>query len=204
MLKQSVRGAAPDTVAVVVVALSLVARDLATRPFWSRSMATRWLSRVAVASAMVGAATIAGASVAWADPPGNNGTVKIGEIDVDEGHANVPHVPCDFELRFYNFDENQTATITFTIHPPSGQDTILLEETQIVSDDPAGGGQDLDAVFTYSGTAFGLERFTRQPNQGFHVKLDILSEGVPGGQKHKVFWLDCPPPKPPCPPKNDP
>jgi hypothetical protein len=142
-------------------------------------------------------------SPAAADPPGNNGTVKIGEIDVDEGNANDPHVACDFELRFYNFDEGQTATITFTIHPPSGQDTVLFSDTRVVSDDPAGGGQDLDEIFTFSGTDFGLERFTRQPNQGYHVKLDIVSDGVPGGQKHKVFWLDCPQP-PKCPPKSDP
>ena len=31
------------------------------------------------------------------------------------------------------------------------------------------------------------------------MKLDIAVDGVPGGQKHKVFWLEC---KPKCPPKD--
>lgn len=166
-------------------------------------MTTRWLSRVAVGSAMVGAVTIAGASVAWADPPGNNGTVKINGQGVDSSNdiSNVPHVPCDFQVEFFGFDQGQTATITFTIHPPSGSGNVLLSETRTVSNDAAGGGlNDVDEVFPYSGTTFGLENFTAHPQQGYHVKLTIESAGVPGGKKHKVFWLQCAPvTKPPSP-----
>jgi hypothetical protein len=157
-------------------------------------MVTRWLSRIAAASAVVGAVTIAGVSVASADPPGNNGTVKINSQDVDSSDdiSNAPHVPCDFQLEFFGFDEGQTATITFTIHPPSGNGDVLLSETRTVSTDPAGGGlNDVDEVFPYSGTSFGLDRFSAQPQQGFHVKVTIESAGVPGGKKHKVFWLQC-------------
>jgi LPXTG-motif cell wall-anchored protein len=145
---------------------------------------------------MVGAVTIAGASVAWADPPGNNGTVKINGQGVDSSDdiSNVPHVPCDFQVEFFGFDEGQTATITFTIHPPSGNGDVLLSETKTVSHDAAGGGlNDVDEVFPYSGTTFGLENFTAHPQQGYHVKLTIVSDGVPGGKKHKVFWLQCKP-----------
>jgi LPXTG-motif cell wall-anchored protein len=170
-------------------------------------MATRWLTRFAVASTVVGAVTIAGASGAWADPPGNNGTVKINSQDVDSNDdiSNQPHVPCDFQVEFFGFDEGQTATITFTIHPPSGDGDVLLSETQTVSDDPAGGGlNDVDAVFKYSGTTFGLDRFSAQPQQGFHVKLTIESAGVPGGKKHKVFWLQCAPTTPSPSPSTTP
>ncbi len=160
-------------------------------------MATRWLSRLAVASMVVGVVTVASQSAAWADPPGNNGTVKINSQDVDDGISNEPHVPCDFQVEFFGFDEGQTATITFTIHPPSGQGDVLLSETQTVSDDPAAGGlNDVDEVFQYSGTSFGLDRFEAQPQQGFHVKLTVESEGLPGGKKHKVFWLQCAQPTP--------
>jgi len=169
-------------------------------------MATLWLSRVAVGSAIAGAVTIAGASGAWADPPGNNGTVKINAQGVDSSDdiSNVPHVPCDFQVEFFGFDQDQTATITFTIHPPSGSGNVLLSETRTVSHDAAGGGlNDVDEVFSYSGTTFGLENFTAQPQQGFHVKLTIVSAGVPGGKKHKVFWLQCAPVnKPPSPPPS--
>jgi len=115
---------------------------------------------------------------------------------VDDGNANNPHVPCDFAVSFYGFDKDQEAKITFTIHPPSSSErTVLLSETETISDDEAGGGQDEDAVFTYSGTDFGLDRFEHHEKQGYHVKLTIFSKGVPGGKKHKVFWLDCAAPK---------
>jgi LPXTG-motif cell wall-anchored protein len=159
-------------------------------------MASRWLTRAAVATAAVAAGMIAGAAVAWADPPGNNGTVKINSQDVDSSGdiSNVPHVPCDFQVEFFGFDAGQTATITFTIQPPSGKDVVLLSETETISGTPAGGGlNDVDEVFKFSGTSFGLDRFTAQPQQGFHVKLTIVSAGVPGGLKHKVFWLQCAP-----------
>jgi LPXTG-motif cell wall-anchored protein len=150
-------------------------------------------------------ATMGGASVAWAaDPGGNNGTVKIQTADVDDvdnpDPANDPHVPCTFQVAFFGFDTDQTATITFTIQPPSGSGgDVLLTETKTVSDDPAGGSGDVDAVFTYDGSTFGLDKFTAQPNQGYHVKLTIESAGVPSGVKHKVFWLQCAAPTTPAP-----
>ncbi|HEX5598134.1 MAG TPA: LPXTG cell wall anchor domain-containing protein [Micromonosporaceae bacterium] len=157
-----------------------------------RGLRPALLSTAAAAACL---AILPPATAVAADPRGNNGTVKIGEVRVDgvdhRDHANHPHVPCDFELRFFNFDKDQTASITFTIHPPSGSGEVLLNEHQVVSDDPAGGGQDLDAVFTYSGNDFGLGRFQQHPKQGYHVKLTIKSDGVPGGVKHKTFWLKC-------------
>jgi LPXTG-motif cell wall-anchored protein len=177
--------------------------------------------RPALITAAAGVACLAlgTPAVAADDPRGNNGTVKIGDVAVDnviEGKANRPHVPCDFEVKFFDFDDDQTAKITFTIHPPSadggGNDgTVLLSETKTISDDPAGGGQDQDAVYAYSGSDFGLERFKAHPKQGYHVKLTIESDGVPGGVKHKVFWLKCETtpstpssPPPPSSPENPP
>ena len=161
----------------------------------------RHASRAArILAPLVGAACLLmPAAAAWADPPGNNGTTKVGEIEVEVGKANDPHVDCVYEIRFFDFDEGQSARITFSIHPPSGRGTVLLSETVEISDDAAGGGQDEDAVLVYDGADLGLGDFTAHPKQGYHVKLDILSEGVPGGQKHKVFWLTC---KEKCPPKT--
>ena len=68
-----------------------------------------------------------------------------------EGKAIDPHLPCDYEIRFFDFDDGQTATITFSIHPPSGRPTVLLSENRVIGDDSAGGGQDEDVVLTYSG-----------------------------------------------------
>src|SRR5262245_2521515 len=175
---------------------------------WSTSMASPWFARVAVASAIVAAATIYGASDTLADPAGNNGTMKINAqgIDSSEDISHEPHVPCDFQVEFFGFDEMQTATITFTIHSPSGDGEVLLSEPKTVSFDKAGGGlNDVDEVFPYSGSTFGLENFTAQPQQGFHIRLTVTSEGVPGGVKHKMFWLQCGPAStPPSSPASTP
>src|SRR5512139_2935115 len=98
-------------------------------------MAMPWFTRVAVASAIAAAAVISGAASTWADPPGNNGTVKINSQDVDSSDdiSNQPHVPCDFQVEFFGFDKDQTATMTFTIQPPSGNGDVLLSETKTVS-----------------------------------------------------------------------
>lgn len=143
-------------------------------------------------AAAAGVACLAIATPALAaDPAGNNGTVKIDNNILDDNdRANRPHVPCDFQVRFFNFDLNQEAKITFTIHPPSSAErTVLYTETKVVSDDEAKGGQDEDAVFDYSAATWGLDKYKLQENQGYHVKLTIESDGVPGGVKHKVFWL---------------
>jgi hypothetical protein len=173
-------------------------------------MASRWLTRVAVATAVAGIVTITGAKAVWADDPaGNNGTVKIESTDVDSNDnsdiSHDPHVTCKFQVKFFNFDEGQTATMTFTIQPPSGDNgDVLKEKEAVVSDDAAGGGTDDDAVFDFDGADFGLGAFTLQPQQGYHVKLNVVSEGLPGGQKHKVFWLECFPASPSPSPSESP
>lgn len=133
---------------------------------------------------------------AWAqDPPGNNGTVKIQEVDVDDiddgDISNDPHVPCEFQVSFFGFDEGQDATITFTIHPPSSDTGDVLATEVVVA--KVG---DEDQSYPFDGSTFGLENYLRHPEQGYHVKLTIDSEGVPSGTKHKVFWLDCEEPTP--------
>ncbi|MGW5668559.1 LPXTG cell wall anchor domain-containing protein [Micromonospora sp. NPDC003776] len=156
----------------------------------------RRLARAALVATAAATACLALGSPALAtDPAGNNGTVKIDNIDVDSHNdpniANRPHVGCDFQVRFFNFDEGQTAKITFTVHPPSGSgDEVIPAETRTISTTPAGGGsKDEDAVFTYHVADWDLTKYKEQAKQGYHVKLTITSAGVPGGVKHKVFWV---------------
>jgi LPXTG-motif cell wall-anchored protein len=153
-----------------------------------------------LALALVSMATGAAASVAFGapalaaptDPPGNNGTVKIDGVPVDDDISNEPHVPCDFEVQFFGFDEGQTADITLAGQPPSSQDfvEIITLEDQLVSDDPAAGGEnDVDEVFPFSASNLDLTGIELHPQQGYHLKLTVFSEGLPGGKKFKVFWL---------------
>ncbi|MFR9774926.1 LPXTG cell wall anchor domain-containing protein [Micromonospora sp. MS34] len=171
----------------------------------------RRLTRVASTAAAVTACLAFGSPALATDPAGNNGTVKIDNFDVDNHDdpniANRPHVGCDFQVRFFNFDEGQTAKITFTIHPPSGSGAeVVPAETRTISTTPAGGGsKDEDAVFTYHVSDWDLTKYKEQPKQGYHVKLTIESEGVPGGVKHKVFWVpNCTAATPPTTPPGTP
>lgn len=126
------------------------------------------------------------------DPPGNNGTVKIGAVPLDKApHANQPHVGCTFSLRFFGFDDDQTADITFTGQAPTKAGVLLTQKGVAISDDPAGGGKDADAVLTYTADQLGLKDVT-PAKQGWHVKVAVDVLEAPGGAKQKVFWLSCP------------
>jgi hypothetical protein len=134
--------------------------------------------------------------LAWAgpNPPGNNGTIKIDDVEFDDHPNNEPHVGCVFQVDFYGYDEGDLdATVTFEAHPPTlrdGDDQVLLTDTVFIGeDDNSGGGSEagLDASETYTLDLSGIEPHA---NQGVHVKLTIHAEGSQGADvKHKVFWV---------------
>ena len=141
------------------------------------------------------------ASPAMADPPGNNGTVKIDAQAFDTHPDNEPHVGCNFQVDFYGFDEDPNqltnptyfATVTFALQPPSGTTTLLVDNSVFIGKDAAGGGTDLDAQRTYN-LQKELEMYgVAHPIQGYHVKLTVNAPGSIGADvKHKVFWVrDC-------------
>jgi hypothetical protein len=130
------------------------------------------------------------ASAAHADPPGNNGTIKIDAEAFDTHPDNEPHVGCQFQVDFYGFDQgNLNADVEFVVHPPTGKDVVLLDDTVAIGQDAAGGGTDLDAERTYD-LSSALASMTPHPQQGFHVKLTVHADGSQGADtKHKVFWV---------------
>lgn len=133
--------------------------------------------------------------------PGNDGTIKLDRVAFDDHPNNEPHVTCPFQLDFYGYDEGDlSATVTFTIHPPSGGGEVLLTDDVFIGEDPAGGGTDLDASETYDLSGL-LSQYTAHPQQGYHVKVKVEAEGSIGADtKYKVFWVsDCE--KEHCPPK---
>ena len=149
--------------------------------------ATRSLLAAIVGTAVALALPL-GAAYA-ADPPGNNGTVKIDGQPFDTAPNNEPHVGCLFQVDFYGFDEGAyDAGVTFTIKPPNGSRTVLLTDTVFIGEDAAGGGTDLDAQRTYDLSQY-LGAFKRH-RQGYHVKLTVNAPGSIGADtKHKVFWV---------------
>lgn len=126
-----------------------------------------------------------------ADPAGNNGTIKISSLPVGDGRGNQPHPGCGFALVNYGFDAGQTADITFTHQAPTGSgETLLTRSGVTISDDAAGGGQDRDAVFTFTAADLGLTG-PAPHRKGWHVKVAVDALEAPGGAKQKVFWLNC-------------
>jgi hypothetical protein len=159
-----------------------------------RMVAPRWskLLLVGVALLLVGGAPLLmGLASAASNPPGNNGTIKVDREPFDDAPNNEPHVGCTFQVDFYGYDQGDlNADVTFTAHPPTGDEQVLLTDTVFIGqDDNSGGGSEagLDASKTYTLDLTGIEP---HPNQGVHVKLTIHAEGSQGADtKHKVFWV---------------
>ena len=132
--------------------------------------------------AMFGLVGMSG-SPASADPPGNNGTVKISGVEMDSVPNNQPHVGCDFFIEWFNFDEGVSSTVTFAMHAPTADVGLSGTDPSVVplSGDPAGGSQAYTLEFD------GLPH----PVQGYHVKLTVNTPGSIGAdKKHKVFWVE--------------
>ena len=148
------------------------------------------IAGVASAVLCLAAAAPVEATGGRADPPGNNGTVKIDGIAFDDHPNNEPHVGCVFQVDFYGFDEGDLdATVTFTLVPPTAADDDIVVDDLAIGEDAAGGGTDLDASATYdlSDALAGVEP---HPQQGIHLRLTVHAEGSIGADtKFKEFWV---------------
>jgi hypothetical protein len=74
---------------------------------------------LAAVTGVVLAAVFGGPGQAGADPPGNNGTVKVDGVDFDDDPNNEPHVESIFQVDWYGFDEGEDlfSHVTFEVHP---------------------------------------------------------------------------------------
>ena len=147
----------------------------------------RWLAVVALVTVIA----VLAPGGAWADPPGNNGTVKIDGVPFDSYPDNEPHPGCIFQVDFYGFDQGDlNATVKFYAIPPTGKKILLLTDSIPIGEDAAGGGTDLDASRTYNLDGL-LTPFMFHPQQGYHVKLQVNAPGSIGKDtKYKTFWVD--------------
>jgi hypothetical protein len=145
---------------------------------------------LAATFASAGVLALAPPAVA-ADPPGNNGTIKLDNKPFDDAPDNEPHVGCRFQVDFYGYDEGDyNATVTFSVQPPTGQFIPILNDTVFIGEDPAGGGTDLDASVEYRLQSV-LNDYTPHPQQGYHVKLEVDAPfSIGADNKFKVFWVE--------------
>ena len=164
----------------------------------SRFLASR--ARGVLAGSVVLAALLLPSGAAAANPPGNNGTIKVDRIPMEDNRPNnEPHVDCTFQIDFYGFDEGDLyARVTFEAQAPTGSGVLVPDGQSsspdsvfIGEDDNRGGGSEAghDASKTYS-LSTALASYTAHPRQGFHVKLTVHADGSQGADtKHKVFWV---------------
>lgn len=141
--------------------------------------------------AVMAGALAAMPGLALADPPGNNGTVKIDRLEFDTHPNNQPHVGCIFQVDFYGYDEGDLdADYTFKLVPPTAGGST--GGSVFIGQDAAGGGTDLDAEVTVDLTSLiNSSGVDPHPIQGYHVKLTVNAEGSQGADvKHKVFWVE--------------
>ncbi len=127
-------------------------------------------------------------------PAGNNGTIKINEIDVDSGpsNANDPHVECTFVVKFFGYDAGvRNAVLTFEPQPPTGDGTTTTFNRSFTVLTRTGGDQlnyTTEPIDLSTSSFAGVEP---HQNQGFHVKLTVNVDGAQGADvKHKVFWIE--------------
>lgn len=130
---------------------------------------------------------VAPAGVSFADdPPGNNGTVKVGGVDLDDP-GNQPHQGCSFNIEFFGYDEGIALSADFTVEAQAPTDGgVLATGTTPIGEDAAGGANDLDAVafvdLAVDGVVVG----------DAHVRLTVHADGSQGADtKHKTFWVFC-------------
>lgn len=172
------------------------------------SLAQRATPGVAVA-ALAAAISLCG-SPAFADPPGNNGTVKIAAVgDLDRIPNNTPHPGCTFTVQWYGYDKGPdiVSHVTFSSQAPTGDVTLGVTGPSTVfvgGDDASGAGTPtgLDGTATYTLAFTG----GAPAKQGYHVRLVVATPHSLGNDtKSKVFWVGpCAPPTPPSTPPSTP
>jgi hypothetical protein len=158
-------------------------------------VSTMYNARLARTLAAIGVVTIAGlgtagpASAQAEAPAGNNGTIKIDDVPMDDGNENVPHPGCTFVVDFFGYDVGtRTASLVFEGQEPTGGGELLVDAFTFDVETREGGNQ-LDASRTVdlSEALVGIEP---HPQQGWHVKLTVHVDGAQGADvKHKVFWV---------------
>jgi hypothetical protein len=126
--------------------------------------------------------------------PGNNGTVKVNDEDIDGGdhgdQANNPHVGCGFDISWWNYDQidDLSSTVMFELQAPTAGNDHSLQvagDTTPTFDSPGGAVMDHQEAYTLSFTG------APQLNQGYHVKVTVETPYSNGNNtKSKVFWVE--------------
>lgn len=165
------------------------------RPIVARRESSVYRTRIArtfvsIAVAVGFGLAFAGPASAASDAPaGNNGSIKVDNVLIDDGNENVAHPGCTFVVDFFGYDVgHRTASLVFEGQEPTGGGELLVVpfEFDVASRDS---GSQLDASKTID-LSDALVGIAPQPNQGWRVELTVHVDGAKGADsKHKVFWV---------------
>jgi LPXTG-motif cell wall-anchored protein len=123
-------------------------------------------------------------------PNGNNGTIKIDGVAMDEGNENNPHPGCSFVVDFFGYDVGtRNVTLEFEGQAPTGGGMLFVDTfTFDVASREGGNTFNYSRPVDLSDELAGIEP---HPKQGWHVKLTAHVDGSQGADvKHKVFWIE--------------
>jgi hypothetical protein len=161
----------------------------------SRRLGATLIAAGAMTAACAGIWSGASASAA----PGNNGTVKISTVDVDDVNdpdsSNHPHIDgTAFTVEWFGFDAGtRTATVLFEAQPPTGTTVVpALTGALALTFAASGDAGVLNHAETYTLDLTGL---VAHEVQGYHVKVTVTTDLSQGNDtKSKVFWVQGPTP----------
>jgi hypothetical protein len=157
----------------------------------------RLARRAGGAVVLAGCLALGGLMAPAAFAQGNDGTVKVDEVDLAAPPpANDPHVDCIFDIEFFSFDDGLEAEVTFEGQSPTGHGIVLINKDPVALDETTGGGNQLVGQKEYDLTDLVDQLGEPQDQQGFHIKLTVeVPEGTHSTafSKHKVFWVTCVP-----------
>jgi hypothetical protein len=112
------------------------------------------------------------------------------------GNDNDPHVGCTLTVQFFGYPSGtDSAGVVIAGQAPSGSGRVLTDSFHFSGNSNAGTppyGSHLDYSKTYSITVtqLGSAGLKSQPQQGYHLRIDVSVNGEPA--KSKVVWYGCP------------
>lgn len=153
-------------------------------------MRTRPRALAIGAIALLSLGAVAGPSSA-ANPPGNNGTIKVDSKEFDTLPDNEPHAGCVFQIDYYGFDEGAlSATASFYLMLPT-EDRLVYQETRFIGEDSNAGGGSVAGLDQEQDVNLGDELLATggDATTSYHVKLIVHADGaVNADTKSKTFW----------------
>ena len=129
-------------------------------------------------------------------PNGNKGHTQIeGAPDCGPtpcGNDNDPHVTCTLSVQLFGYPSGaDSAVLTITGQAPSGTGTVASDSfTFTGASSPNGSILDTQKSYTLTGSQLAADGLTPQPQQGYHLRIQVAVNGHPA-KTHVIWFQPC-------------